>query len=60
MDVIIFMVSGTKFDEIDKESLKLVKESHAKKILVINKIDLVKNKQDLFSFVENTFIKECG
>ena len=58
VDVIIFMVSGTKFDEIDKESLKLVKESHAKKILVINKIDLVKNKQDLFSFVENTFIKD--
>jgi len=58
VDVIIFMVSGTKFDEIDKESLKLVKESHAKKILVINKIDLVKNKQDLFSFVENTFNKD--
>ena len=58
VDVIIFMVSGTKFDEIDKESLKLIKESHAKKILVINKIDLVRNKQDLFSFVENTFNKD--
>ena len=58
VDVILFMVSGTKFDEIDKESLKLAKESQAKKILVINKIDLVKNKQDLFSFVENTFNKE--
>ena len=55
VDVIIFMVSGTKFDDIDKESLKLAKESKAKKILVINKIDLVKNKKDLFSFVENTF-----
>ena len=58
VDVIIFMVSGTKFDEIVKESLKLIEESHAKKILVINKIDLVKNKQDLFSFVENTFNKD--
>ncbi|RPG42738.1 MAG: GTPase Era [Gammaproteobacteria bacterium TMED112] len=58
VDVILFMVSGTKFDEIDKESLKLANESQAKKILVINKIDLVKNKQDLFSFVENTFNKE--
>ena len=58
VDVIIFMVPGTKFDEIDKESLKLIEESHAKKILVINKIDLVKNKQDLFSFVENTFNKD--
>ena len=55
VDVIIFMVSGTKFDDIDKESLKLANESKAKKILVINKIDLVKNKKDLFSFVENTF-----
>ena len=55
VDVIIFMVSGTKFDDIDKESLKLANKSQAKKILVINKIDLVKNKKDLFSFVENTF-----
>lgn len=55
VDVIIFMVSGTKFDDIDKESLKLANESQAKKILVINKIDLVKNKKDLFSFVQNTF-----
>ena len=55
VDVIIFMVSGTKFDDIDKESLKLANESQAKKILIINKIDLVKNKKDLFSFVKNTF-----
>jgi len=58
VDVIIFMVSGTKFDEIDKESLNLANESKAKKILVINKIDLVKNKKDLFSFVDNTFKKD--
>ena len=58
VDVIIFMVSGTKFDEIDKESLDLANESHAKKILVINKIDLVKNKKELFSFVEKTFNKD--
>lgn len=57
VDVIIFMVSGTKFDAIDKESLNLANESNAKKILIINKIDLVKNKQDLFSFVESTFNK---
>ena len=57
VDVIIFMVSGTKFDAIDKESLDLANESRAKKILVINKIDLVKNKKELFSFVEKTFNK---
>ena len=33
VDVIIFMVSGTKFDAIDKESLNLANESQAKKIL---------------------------
>ncbi len=58
VDVIIFMVSGTKFDAIDKESLDLANESHAKKILVINKIDLVKNKKELISFVEKTFNKD--
>ena len=58
VDVIIFMVSGTKFDAFDKESLDLANESHAKKILVINKIDLVKNKKELFSFVEKTFNKD--
>ena len=58
VDVIIFMISGTKFDAIDKESLDLANESHAKKILVINKIDLVKNKKELFSFVEKTFKKD--
>ena len=58
VDVIIFMISGTKFDAIDKESLELANESHAKKILVINKIDLVKNKKELFSFVEKTFNKD--
>jgi len=58
VDVILFMVSGTKFDAIDKESLDLANESHAKKILVINKIDLVKNKKELFSFVEKTFNKD--
>ena len=58
VDVIIFMVSGTKFDAIDKESLDLANEAHAKKILVINKIDLVKNKKELFSFVEKTFNKD--
>ena len=52
------MISGTKFDAIDKESLDLANESHAKKILVINKIDLVKNKKELFSFVEKTFNKD--
>ncbi len=57
VDVIIYMVSGTKFDEIDKETLNLANQSSAKKILLINKIDLVKNKKNLFAFVEKNFDK---
>ena len=57
VDVIIYMVSGTKFDEIDKETLNLANQSSAKKILLINKIDLVKNKKNLFAFVEKTLTK---
>ena len=57
VDVIIYMVSGTKFDEIDQETLDLANQSSAKKILLINKIDLVKNKKNLFAFVEKNFDK---
>ena len=55
VDVIIFMVAGTKFDDIDQECFELMKTSDAKKILVINKIDLVKHKHDLYEFVTKHF-----
>ena len=55
VDVIIFMVAGTKFDDIDQECFELMKTSDAKKILVINKIDLVKHKPDLYEFVTKNF-----
>lgn len=55
IDVIIFMVAGTKFDDIDQECFELMKTSDAKKILVINKIDLVKHKPDLYEFVTKNF-----
>ena len=55
VDVIIFMVAGTKFDDIDQECFELMKTSDAKKILVINKIDLVKHKPDLYEFVTKYF-----
>ena len=47
------MVSGTKFDEVDQDALNLIKNSSAKKILLINKIDLVADKSVLFEFVKN-------
>ena len=46
------MVSGTKFDDVDKETLEIVNSSKAKKVLLINKIDLLKSKNELFPFVE--------
>ena len=53
IDVILYMVSGTKFDEVDQDALNLIKNSTAKKILLINKIDLVADKSALFEFVKN-------
>ena len=53
IDVILYMVSGTKFDQVDQDALNLIKNSPAKKILLINKIDLVADKSALFEFVKN-------
>ena len=33
IDVILYMVSGTKFDQVDQDALNLIKNSPAKKIL---------------------------
>ena len=57
VDVIIFMVSGTKFDDVDQETLELVYQSSAKKILVINKIDLVKIKKPFFLLLKKLLRK---
>src|SRR6185295_5580837 len=43
-DVIIFMIAGIRWREEDQLVLKKLKESKAPVILVINKIDLLKEK----------------
>ena len=58
VDLILFIISGSKFDELDEETFKLVKGSAPKKVLLINKIDLLKNKTELFEFVNNFKEKE--
>ena len=58
VDLILFIISGSKFDELDEETFKLVKDSAPKKVLLINKIDLLKNKTELFEFVNNFKEKE--
>ena len=46
------MISGTKFDAIDKETLEIVNSSKAKKILLINKIDLLKIRMNYFRLLK--------
>ena len=58
VDLILFIISGSKFDELDEETFKLVKDSAPKKVLLINKIDLLKNKTELFEFVNSFKEKE--
>ena len=58
VDLILFIISGSKFDELDEETFKLVKDSAPKKVLLINKIDLLKNKSELFEFVNSFKEKE--
>ena len=52
IDVVIAVVAGTKFDRTDKKAFEILENVNSNKILVINKIDLVKNKKDLFPFTE--------
>ena len=52
IDLVIAVVAGTKFDKTDKKAFEILENVNSKKILVINKIDLVKNKKDLFPFTE--------
>ena len=52
IDLVIAVVAGTKFDKTDKKAFEIIENVNSKKILVINKIDLVKNKKDLFPFTE--------
>ena len=58
VDLILFIISGSKFDELDEETFRLVKDSAPKKVLLINKIDLLKNKTELFEFVNSFKEKE--
>ncbi len=52
VDVVLFMVEAGKWTEADENALTLIKRSEAKTILVINKIDKVKNKESLLPFIK--------
>lgn len=59
VDAIIFMTSAIDgFGTGDKMILEKIKNRHVKKILLINKIDLLKNKSDIVKVIDD-YTKEC-
>ena len=51
VDVVLFVVEALRFDEKDRQVLKLLPDS-AQVVLVVNKIDRVQDKNRLLPFVE--------
>lgn len=52
VDVVLFLVEALKWTDEDKRAAKVAAQSNAKKILVVNKVDKVKRKEQLLTFVE--------
>lgn len=58
IDIILFVVEASKWNELDENVIDLLKRtSSAKLFLVLNKVDKIANKNDLLSFI-NTVSKE--
>lgn len=52
VDVIVFMVSAMQWDHQDERVLEHIKKMAKPTILVVNKVDKVKDKQQLLPFIE--------
>lgn len=52
VDVVLFLVEALKWTDEDRRAAQVMQQSTAKKILVINKIDKVKHKEQLMPYVE--------
>jgi len=52
VDVVLFLVEALKWTDEDLRAAKVVAQSNAKRILVVNKVDKVKQKEQLIPFVE--------
>jgi GTP-binding protein Era len=50
VDVVLFVIEATQFDERDREVLKLL--PHRPVVLVINKVDRLADKNELLPFIE--------
>ena len=53
VDLILIVVSATGWRDEDDYPLSLIKEAKCPSILVINKIDMLRHKQELLPFIEN-------
>ncbi len=52
IDIILFVVEASKWNELDENVIELLKKaSDAKIFLVLNKVDKVSNKNDLLTFI---------
>lgn len=51
-DLIVFMLDRTRFDQEDMHILSLIKTLTAPVILLINKVDLIKDKPSILPFIE--------
>ncbi|MGJ8664504.1 MAG: GTPase Era [Marinicella sp.] len=52
VDVVLFLVEALKWTDEDLRAAKVMAQSTAKKILVVNKVDKVKHKEQMIPFVE--------
>jgi GTP-binding protein Era len=57
VDVIVFMVAGQKWLDDDEWILKKIKDANLPVILVINKMDLIKNRDDLLPLIDKLKVK---
>lgn len=58
VDVIVFMIDARGFTDQDEEVLKKLSETSIPVILVLNKIDLIKDKTQLLPFIEKLALRK--
>lgn len=52
VDVVLFLVEAMRFNDEDKRVLQVVSQQKSPVILVVNKIDQIKNKESLLPFLQ--------
>ncbi len=53
VDVVLFLVEALKWTDEDRRAAKVMSQSAAKKVLVVNKVDKIKHKEQMIPFVES-------